>query len=365
MAVEAANGNRRALIVKMGAIGDVIMVLPAARALHDLGYEVHWLCGGLVEPLLRLYPWIHPHMADEAAILRGSAAARLRAMTSVWRDLGRASFDSVFTLYFDRRYDLLTLPVRARRKLRLTREDRGSGLVPGRSYADEYVRLVTAREDGEWPAHTAPLPPAEMPASPVPRAEGRRRIVLVPGGARNLLRDDALRRWPVENYVAVARERLGRGDEVVLLGGPTDTWVLPAFDGLAVTNCIGRFSLVESLALLDSADVTVTHDTGPLHLAGVARTGIVAIFGPTSPHTFQPQRPNSLALWGGEGFACRPCYDGRNFAPCTHNGCVEQITPAFAGQCVDRLLEARERGEALPARVLTVRDREHPLVQIA
>jgi heptosyltransferase-2 len=119
-----------------------------------------------------------------------------------------------------------------------------------------------------------------------------------------------------------------------------------------VTDQIGRRSLVESLAILDSAEVTVTHDTGPLHLAGITRSAIVAIFGPTSPYRFMPQRENCVALWGGEGFACRPCYDGRDFAPCTNNGCVQQVTVEMVLVEVERMLEARRTRTALPPRVV-------------
>ena len=115
---------------------------------------------------------------------------------------------------------------------------------------------------------------------------------------------------------------------------------------------LGKLSLVESVSLLDSADVTVTHDTGPLHLAGITRTSIVAIFGPTSPYRFMPQRENCVALWGGEGFACRPCYDGRDFAPCTNNGCVQQVTVEMVLDQVQRMMKARREGEALQPRVV-------------
>ena len=95
------------------------------------------------------------------------------------------------------------------------------------------------------------------------------------------------------------------------------------------------------------------HDTGPLHLAGITSTAIVAIFGPTDPRGRLPQRSNCVALWGGEGFACRPCYDGRDYAPCEHNGCMRQITPAMAFGEVETLLAARREGRDLLPRVRT------------
>jgi heptosyltransferase-2 len=176
-------------------------------------------------------------------------------------------------------------------------------------------------------------------------------IVLVPAGARNVLRDDILRRWPIESYVSLAEQLLARGHQVILAGGPGDQWASAHFAGLPVTDCIAQHSLVESIALFDSAHAVVSHDTGPLHMAALTRAAIVAIFGPTDPHVFLPRRPNITALWGGEGLACRPCYDGRNFAPCTHNGCVREVTVSHVLAELDILLAARASGRPLPSRI--------------
>ena len=149
---------------------------------------------------------------------------------------------------------------------------------------------------------------------------------------------------------------------MVLSGGPDDAWASPAFAHLGITDTTAKFSLVETLALFDSADVVCTHDTGPLHLAGITRAGIVTIFGPTDPHGRLPQRHNAVALWGGEGFACRPCYDGREYAPCPHNGCMDTITPAMALNEMEVILTAQREGRLLLPRV---RVPKHTPVQIA
>lgn len=331
---------KRLLLVKLGAIGDCVMAIPAAHAMHQAGYVVEWVCGQAVAPVLALYPWITLHVVDDRPLLRGSAPERVKAIAALWLRFGGKSYDTCATLYFDSRYRALTLPVRARRKFLLSKADRALSLLPGRHHTDEYFRLLSGRPDDETPAQLVPLPPPALPASPLPRVEGKRRAIIVSGGARNLLRDDALRRWPIESYVQVAASLLDQGFEVVLAGGPDDSWTSPFFSHLAVTELTGKLSLVETLALFDSSDVTITHDTGPLHLAGLTRTALVSVFGPVDPHGRLPHRPNAVALWGGEGFACRPCYDGRDYAPCTFNGCIRQVTPDLVLTHVHQLLTA-------------------------
>jgi|SRR6187402_119540 len=328
----------RSLIVKLGAIGDVIMTLPAAFALHESGHEIHWICGRGVLPILELYPWVHPIPVDERALLQASMIQRLQAMVGLWRKLGLSRYDTIATIYYDRRYQALTLPLRARRKILLRQGDRALDLLPNRHHTDEYARLLVGEDAGPIPDSLTPIFPVNLPPSPLPPPQ-KTRIVLAPAGAKNLLRDDALRRWPAESYVSLAEMALGAGYEVVLAGGPDDIWIRPYFEHLTVTDLIAQLSLPQLLALFDASAAVVTHDTGPLHLAGITKTRLLGIFGPISPWERLPRRPGTAAIWGGEGFACRPCYVAGNFAACADNLCIQQVTPAMAFQQLQVLLE--------------------------
>lgn len=341
---------RRTLIVKFGAIGDVLMAVPAAYQLHLAGSEIDWLCGPAVLPLLQLYPWINPIVADDRMLILGSRLQKLKALVGIWRAMAGRQYYLIAILYYDRRYRLMTLPVSARRRLTLSSTDRARRLLPGRHHTDEFARILLGQPDGLNPKHLAPVQPPRLPPTPLVR-DARPRVLLAPAGAKNMLSDDALRRWPAESYVALAGMLLAQGAEVVLIGGPDDVWVRPLFGGVAVTDLIGALSLPETLALMDAADVVVTHDTGPLHLAGMTRVGIVTLFGPTDPHGRLPQRPGTLALWGGEGFACRPCYDAHGFPACPANDCMRQWTPEMVASEVLSMLGDRALGELPAARV--------------
>ncbi len=340
----------RTLIIKFGAIGDVLMAIPAAYQVHLAGSQIDWLCSPEVLPLLELYPWIHAIVADERGLVLGSKITKFKALTAIWRALKGRQYDLAATLYYDSRYRLITLPVRAARKLTLSHTERERRLIPGRHHTDEFARILLGAPDGLRPTQIAPVRPAILPASPLAR-QAAPRVLLAPAGARNLLADDALRRWPAENYVLLATMLLAQGVEVVLIGGPGDKWIQPLFAALAVVDLIGELRLPETVALMDAADVVVTHDTGPLHLAGITSAGIVTLFGPTDPHGRLPQRPGTVALWGGEGFACRPCYDAHSFPACPANDCIRQLTPEMVTAEVLQMLAQRARGELPPARV--------------
>jgi len=329
---------RRVLIVKFGAIGDVVMSLPAVRVLHQEGNEIDWVCGRGVAPLLACYPWVRTIVVDDRALLTGRKFAKAKALVSLWRRVVGRRYTLCATLYYDRRYRWLTLPVRAECKVMLSARDRALRLLPSRHHTDEYARVLLGLEDGCRPEGLAPVRPDQLPESPLDSKRAAVRVALVPAGASNMLKQQTLRRWPAERYAALARMMLERGWEVVLLGGPDDIWVRPHFEGMGVVDLIGELTLPEVISACDGCDAVVSHDTGPLHLAALSRAAVIALFGPTDPGNFMPRRPGVVGIWGGEGFACRPCYDGRDFADCDNNGCMQQITVGMVMSQLDGLL---------------------------
>jgi heptosyltransferase-2 len=332
------------LVVKFGAIGDVVMAIAAVRALVEEHDTVDWLCGPAVAPLLACYPWIDPIHADDRALFHGGTVSRLREIVRIWMLLGRRRYDLCATLYYDARYRILTLPVRAGRKVHLDREDRNRRILPGRPHSAELVRILLPEEDGYALEQIAPLFPTLLPPSPLPPRRNPR-IALVPAGASNMLRQQTLRRWPVERYAALAQHLLARGYEVVLIGGPDDLWARPAFAHLAgLHDTIGQLTLPQVVAAFEDSDLAVSHDTGPMHLASVTHASILALFGPTDPGSFLPRRPGVRAIWGGEHLSCRPCYDGQNFAPCQHNGCMREIGVDMVLSQIEILLAERASG---------------------
>jgi heptosyltransferase-2 len=163
-------------------------------------------------------------------------------------------------------------------------------------------------------------------------------VALVPGGTRNVLREGVLRRWPVASYRALAERLVRDGVDVVLVGDGHDQWVTPEFAGVRVRNEIGRHSITGTLGVLRACRLVVSHDTGPLHLARLVRTPAVALFGPTSPRSMVGDAPDVTWLWGGAHLACRPCYDGREFARCENNLCMQSISVDEVHAAVQRRL---------------------------
>lgn len=344
--MELTARGARYLIVRLSALGDVVMastLIGAIRA-RDPGAHITWLCGGGVAPLVRLFDGVDEVLAiDEVALLRGGMAPRLRTVVSLWGTLASRRFDMTLLGHADARYRVALRPARLGEVRTL---EPLSGLrmlpIPGRYFADEYVRMLDAPGSrGPITGHAElALLRAKLPTPPAPDRVG---VVLVPGGTRNVLRESGLRRWPVARYAEVAAGLLAAGRPVTLVGDAGDAWTRPAFAGLDVRDEIGAHSVEGTLALMASAQLVISHDTGPLHLAGLVRVPLLGLFGPTMPTQFMPRHAGAEACWGGAGLGCRPCYDGRELAACVNNLCMQDIAAATV------LVRALRMGEGASA----------------
>jgi heptosyltransferase-2 len=344
----------RYLIVKLSALGDVAMAstLPHAIRRRDADARVTWLCGAAVADLVRLFVGVDEVLvADDAALFGGGFARRVSALVAAWRLVAGRRFDEILVGHADWRFRALVLPVRSARVRTLALgPSRHTLPIPGRYHGDEYARLLDDDSQGpivgRWPL--ADLRPF------MPPQEGRRPVgvVLVPGGARNAVRETALKRWPVERYGEVAARLRRAGVAVTLVGDAGDAWVRPHFEDLDVRDEIGSHGLVGTLSVLSAADLVISHDTGPLHLARLVRAPVLGLFGPTDPSHFAPEHMGANVIWGGSTLACRPCYNGREFAACADNLCMKDISAAaVTARALAMLSHAPER--LMPSRVVS------------
>ncbi|MEQ9454652.1 MAG: glycosyltransferase family 9 protein, partial [Phycisphaeraceae bacterium] len=110
---------------------------------------------------------------------------------------------------------------------------------------------------------------------------GDRVVVLNPGASK------VMKRWPAERYGALA-DRLAEtfGVVVVVSGSPGERGIageVVASSETGVVDVTGRLSVSLLKALMERAELLVTNDTGPRHVAAAVGTSVVTLFGPTGP----------------------------------------------------------------------------------
>ena len=97
-----------------------------------------------------------------------------------------------------------------------------------------------------------------------------------------------------------------------------------------VINFTGKLSIKDTLYLIDGADIYMGFDSGPLHLASLTRTPIVAMYGPNIPEISGPWRKHNLTIIQVD-LDCRPC---------SQRKCIYDTIRCINGIEVDHIYEA-------------------------
>jgi heptosyltransferase II len=124
------------------------------------------------------------------------------------------------------------------------------------------------------------------------------------------------KRWPVERFIAAAKEIQQRTNCVWLIfGGKGDMPIANQIESgiqnskFKIQNLVGQTSLRELMSLLKFCRVLLTNDTGPMHVAAALGTPVVVPFGSTSPELTGPGLPGDPRHHLLKSDApCSPCF---------------------------------------------------------
>jgi len=314
----------RVLIVRIGAMGDVLHAMPAVAALRARHPE--WFIGWAIEPrwsdLLQIagdYDDLSQgvgRFAEHALVDRWYSVA-----SSQWkrRPLAPRTHSEIRVLRDVLRQDRFDVCVDLQGSLKSARVGRmaKAGVLAGpakprermagwfyqqkievaASHVVEQACELLGEAVGETlrPAKVT-LPMDEMDEQWVDELVGNERFCLIsPGGGWGA------KIWPAERFGRVAAE-LGRAGLRTLVntapGGSREaTRVVEASGGFAkVAAC----TVGQMVALTRRAAVVIAGDTGPLHLAAALERPVVGIFGPTTPTRNGPYGTRSRVLRDAE-----------------------------------------------------------------
>ncbi len=353
----------RILVIKAAGIGDLLLAVPALRALRARfpGAEIDLFVTPKCAPLLKGSPYVdHVFVIPTEGMQNRMALSEVKPMIHLLRRLRSRRYDLVINLYhlFSRRgafrFRLLLQAVGAKFSIGRNTDGRGrfydaaiddsweDPVFASRHEVDlnlDVVRLLGAEDPGEGLEFS--LCDADRSrANQVLKAggtgeNGRLRIVLNPGG------DAVYKRWPAEYFASLADQLMDRtGAEVLIVGSEMDHPIVERIVSQMAhrpVDLAGKLSLPELAALFETVDLMVTNDTGPMHLAVAVGTPVVALFGPGKPGRYGP--------YGGKGHhqvlyhpvVCSPC---TNF-DCRDRDCLWSIRPEEVLKVVEKYLAAQ------------------------
>jgi heptosyltransferase I len=279
-------------LLRTSALGDVTHVVPLVHTLQQAlpGVRLSWIIGRLEQRLVGDLPGVEFVSFDKAAGLAGFGAVR--------EALRGRHFDALLHMQVALRSNLLSLAVRARRRIgydRARSRDLHGLLVRERiaacqgqhvldaigSFAEPLgLRQTAVRWDIPVPAQAIEWARAQIPdATPT--------LVVSPSSSH------ALRNWRPERYAAVIDHAAAHGLRVVLTGGPSVAERTMADAILAATtshplDLTGKDTLKQLLALLARATMVLTPDSGPMHMANAVGSKVIGLHAASNPQRSGP-----------------------------------------------------------------------------
>jgi ADP-heptose:LPS heptosyltransferase len=104
-------------------------------------------------------------------------------------------------------------------------------------------------------------------------------------------------------------------------------------------TCAGALPFAEFCALIETADLVITNNTGPMHLAAALKTPVVALFALTNPpEQWGPWRVPHRLL--NVDVPCRICYS--RVCPYDHT-CLRDVTPEMIVVAAADLLDETQK----------------------
>ncbi len=377
----------RILLIKPSALGDVVHTIPVLvklRARYPRA-RIDWLITPENAEIVRC----HPALSNVVLFARrdfSKRGRRWRAFLSFFdllKQIRRAKYDLVIDMHGQVRSAFFALITGARVRIGFDRPIKRTLTVS----AEHDLKNVPTHgwrgaREGSWIAYTHRIPIPTLDVHAIDRylwvgellgfddtppdltiylspetirnvdrllsekgvSASQPLIVLVPGTIWET------KHWTIEGFAGVARQFLHDGYAVALAGTKRDERRSRQIAAAAPGACdlSGKTTPADLAALIRRAEVTVTNDSGSMHVAASLGKPMVSIFGPTNPVHIGPyERPDSVVR---VDLPCSPC-NYRRLSQCPYDhACMKQVTSAMVVERVQKiLLTAKSRPDVVAA----------------
>ncbi len=310
------------LLIKPGAIGDLLQLTPVIRALATRypGARISLLVGTRETATLFQH---NPHVSEVVVFDRRGEHRTFSSFLKLWSHLLRKKYDLV--IHFQRSnlkaWFLASASMPCRVLVYHKANDPNIHVVEnyfetiaplGIAAADRSLELYTGEDDQRFADKLfSDLRPVSGPV-----------IALNPGASHHV------NRWKAERFTALAdalAERMSA--TIIIIGGKEDEDLARSIASAAVSKpfvMAGSATLLQLGAVLKRCDLLISGDTGPLHLATAVKTRVVALFGAADPARTGPVGPGHRVIQAKDA-RCVPCRS-RVCSNKVYLDCMEKIT---------------------------------------
>jgi lipopolysaccharide heptosyltransferase I len=315
----------RILFIKLSAIGDVVQALPALEAIKNARPDcaIDWVVEEAAAGILEGHPLIDRLLVSRrkswlAMLGRPSTVHEaLRGIVRFVRELRSVRYDIAIDLQGLFKSGMIIGLAKAVRKVGFARSRELSSLFLNERLPAYDIEMHALERYLDVARHLGARDPAPTCSLPVGREEEavrQRMRAAVPDGRRVVVLNPVARwrtkLWRDDRFALLADRLIAeRNAAVIFTGSAADRAVVTRIRGMMRQQALdwtGETTLKELAALARLADLFITTDTGPMHLAAAAGGRVMALFGPTAPWRTGPYGSGHIVIRSGS--SCSPCF---------------------------------------------------------
>lgn len=334
---------KQVLVARLDSAGDVLLSGPAVRAVAQHPAEVTYLCSPQgraaaqsLPGVSEVFSWASPWITAPAP---AATPRHLDALTSFLAD---RHFDEAIILTSFHQSPLpLALLLRLSGCPRITAASNDFAgslldvrLKPGEDFPEDQPEALRALRIAGAAGYS--LPEDDDGALSVRRPPdvtdlvGEEPYVVVHPGAAV-----PARAWPPLHHAALVELLAGISRRVVVTGGPSERQLTATVAGVHGLDLGGQTDFRTLAGVLEHADVVVTGNTGPAHLAAAVGTPVVSLFSPVVPAIRWAPYKVPLELLGDQRAPCR--LTRARECPIPGHPCLADVSPGEVLEAIRRL----------------------------
>ncbi len=326
---------RKILIIKPGALGDLLQMTPVIRTLTQAfpSSEITLLVGN--EPSKDIFR-NNPNVSQVFIFDKKGAHRSIRSMVTLWKRIRVERFDLVLNFQRSNIKAWMLASAAFPCRLLVYQKARRRRVHAVQNYLDTIVPLGIRTSDLHLDFFPDDAARQEIDAL-LPNINKETLLVALNPGASH-----PVNRWPVKHFAELCDSLSEKHNaKVILVGGGADVVLAQEIINLSVSKPLsfaGQTSVAQLGALLQRCEVLVSGDTGPLHLASAVGTPAIALFGAADPERTGPVGQEHRVIQAKE-VGCVPCRS----RTCSNKHYLECMETISAQQVIESVLSLLHR----------------------
>ncbi len=339
---------QRIALIKPSALGDIAHTLPVVTALRQRFplAELSWIVNTTYASLLENHPDLDEVITYDRSLMKKNFLGGIDYHARFFRELRSRRFDMVIDLQGLLRSGLMVRATGAKWKLGLASAREGSRWFYNTILPDDLWNMHAV--DRYWLVADVLGVGQQRKQFKFPSLDAERNRWLAalaalprPWVMVNLGTRWETKRWPVESFAILGQHvTMTSSGSTILVGGPDETELAEQYQqrwSRNVVSTVGKTNLRDLTALLSIADLVISNDSGPLHLAVALGKSVLSPFTCTSVTRTGPYGQPLGAV--STSVPCAASY----LKTCSHKSCMSELSPTRLLPSLDTLLSTWQR----------------------